>query len=101
MQQNTIINKTSQNINTTQDNSNSKIILDSRKYLSLNGVDEVLSSNENYIILKTSGSKLQIIGTNISIIKLDIANKVLEASGIFSSLKFLEKQDNIFKRVFK
>lgn len=80
---------------------NSRLNLENRKALSLHGVEDVFSSNENSLILKVSGSKVYITGTNISISKLDIENKILEATGLFNSIKFIEKQDGFFKRIFK
>ena len=44
----------------------SNIILNNRKTLNLSGVDEVISSNESSIYLKVSGTKLQILGSNIT-----------------------------------
>lgn len=80
---------------------NSNIILNNRKTLNLTGVDEVISSNENSIYLKVSGVKLQILGSNITITKLDTDNHILESTGMFDSLKFMQPNERFFKRIFK
>ena len=95
------IAKNASNLENTTKEHNSKIILNHRKQISLSGVEEVFNSNESCIILKISGSKLQLNGSNISISKLDIENKILEATGFFNCIKFYEKQEGLFKKFFK
>lgn len=77
------------------------IILTNRKQIKLSGIEEVLSSNENSLLLKTNTSKLEIMGSNLSITKLDIENKILEAVGIFKSIKYINKQEKFWGKLFK
>ncbi|MBE5757707.1 MAG: sporulation protein YabP [Clostridiales bacterium] len=80
--------------------SNEKISLVDRKKLSLEGVLEVISSNENGIFLKLKDTHLTITGKDIHIERLDIGNQILECNGHFESFKY-GKSGNIFKRLFK
>lgn len=82
---------------------NNKIVLDNRKKLTVTGVEKALSSNENCIILQTSGNKLFISGHNLHIEKLDVEAGVVEAEGDFDSFKYgnITNKGNVFKRIFK
>ena len=81
---------------------NSILTLTNRKKLSLTNVGEIISSNENSILLKISQNKACITGKNINITKLDVASGLLEAEGIFDSIKYdKSSNENFFKRIFK
>lgn len=81
---------------------NSILTLTNRKKLSLTNVGEIISSNENSILLKISQNKAWITGKNINITKLDVASGLLEAEGIFDSIKYdKSSNENFFKRIFK
>ena len=73
-----------------------------QKNLILSGVEEVYSSNDKTIYLKTNGKKLQILGENINISKLSLDSGELEASGLFYNFKyFVNVKTSFFKRFFK
>ena len=83
-------------------NINSTLTLTNRKNLSLTGVSEIISSNDQNIFLKIGSTKMIITGKDINITKLDVANGLLEAEGIFDCMKY-DKGGNasLFKRIFK
>jgi hypothetical protein len=79
---------------------NEKITLINRNHFAIEGVKEVISSNENGIYLKVQDNHMTLIGNNIHIEKLDIPNQILECTGQFECVKY-GKCGNIFKRIFK
>lgn len=81
---------------------NSILTLTNRKKLTLTNVSEIISSNETTIILKVSQNKTLITGKNINITKLDVDSGLLEAEGLFNSIKYDNKSnESIIKRLFK
>lgn len=78
----------------------STINLDNRKNLNITGINEVLSSNENSIYIKMLDTTLFISGENMHIVKLDTDNAYVTIDGIINEINF-NKQNNIFKRLFK
>lgn len=88
--------KSTQNLTTHKDN----IYLKCRNNLTIEGILEIISTNENEIVIKLKDTILTITGSNISISKLNIENETLEANGNFDSIKY-GKTGNFFKRLFK
>lgn len=81
---------------------NSILTLTNRKKLSLTNVSEIISSNENNITLKIAQNKAFITGKNINITKLDVGAGLLEAEGVFNSIKYdSSTNEGLFKRIFK
>lgn len=79
---------------------NESLNLINRKSLILEGIIKINATSETCISLKLKDTILNITGSNIHITKLDINTGVLEAEGIFDSIKY-GKSGNIFKRIFK
>ena len=79
---------------------NENIHLQNRKTISIEGIVEILSSNESEITALLKDTNLTILGSNIHIIKLDINEGSLSAEGNFHAIKY-GKQLNFFKRIFK
>lgn len=84
----------------TSNISNESLNLINRKSISIEGIVEIIASNDNNICLKLKDTLLNITGSNINIIKLDISSGLLQAEGNFDSIKY-GKSGNIFKRLFK
>ncbi len=81
---------------------NYSIILNNQSKLSLTGIQEVISTNDKMLILKTNGKKLTISGNDINITKLIVDTGEMEATGTFDSIKYDKTfTGNIFKRFFK
>jgi len=85
---------------TTNTQTNNNLILKNRKYITLDGINQIISSNENNIFAKLKDTSIYITGNQIHITRLDIEQGILEAEGIFDSIKY-GKSTNIFKRIFK
>ena len=87
-------------INNTNTTNNESLNLISRKNLTIEGIVEIIASSDSTILLKLKDTNLSITGNNINITKLDINTGILQAEGIFESIKY-GKSGNIFKRIFK
>lgn len=77
------------------------ITLQNRNQLSLSGVEKVVSMSENQICLVASSSPLAISGHGLTVLKLDVDNGILKIAGTVNSMKYDEKKENLFKRIFK
>lgn len=79
------------------------LILKDRKYLDLSGVKEVVSFNEEKVILHTSQGLLDIKGQELNIHNLNLDNGNIKIEGLFSSLVFTDKstEKGLLKKLFK
>ena len=82
--------------------SQSNIILNNQSKLIMTGVQEVYSTNDKILILKSNNKKLTITGTNLNITKLLVDTGELEANGTIDCIKYsASNQGNLLKRLFK
>ncbi len=81
--------------------STSKLILENQNKITVTGIIEILSSNDNTLFAKLNKGNIYIYGNGIHITKLDIEQGLLEAEGNFNQIKYNNKSDNIFKRIFR
>jgi sporulation protein YabP len=84
----------------------SSLKLDNRKKLSLSGVVEVISFNDENIILNTNLGTLTIKGEGLKMNKLDVQNGEVMITGIVNSCIYTTSQvkkdkDSIISRLFK
>lgn len=81
----------------------SKLVLENRKILEISGVSKVTSVNTTNAELVVSGTKLYIIGTDISIEKLDVDSGALKLVGNFNEFRYTGKgtKTSFLKRLFK
>lgn len=85
----------------------SNLTLDSRKKLVLTGVIEVLSFDDEKILLNTCLGMLTIKGQELKMNKLDVQNGDVIMVGTISSLVYAtgnikpEKKDSILARLFR
>lgn len=91
--------------NNIEENKSNISIVD-RKKLHVTGVYEVISFNEDEIILSTSLGGLNIKGSNLKMNKLDVNNGELNIAGTINSCiykddKIKNKKDTILGRLFK
>ena len=86
---------------TQKNTANNRLVLENQKKITLTGVTEVISSNENSLVAKLNNGNIYINGHNIHITKLDVEHGLLEADGAFYQIKYNTKSDNIFKRIFR
>ena len=84
----------------------SNLSLENRKKLTLTGVIEVLSFDEDRISLTTNNGNLNIKGEGLKMNKLDVQNGDVIIVGVISSMVYSSKsvkknKENIFKRLFQ
>ena len=82
------------------------LILENREKLSISGVSDVLSFDDQIIIIETDLGLLTIKGENIRINKLsiDTSDVIIEGninSLIYSNSDFQRKNGNILNKIFK
>ncbi len=84
----------------------SNLVLDSRKKLSLNGVIEVISFDEEKILLNTCLGMLTVKGQGLKMNKLDVQNGDILIVGnidsfVYTSTQAKKDSEGILKRLFK
>lgn len=82
------------------------IILENRNKLLISGVKDVLSFDDQIVILETDLGMLTIKGVDLRISKLNIDTTEVKINGTINSLNYNEKQDrkssgNLIGRIFK
>ena len=80
------------------------IILEEREQLTVSGVEEVESFDENTIIMDTARGALVVRGENLHIEKLSLDGGDLKVEGIIDSLTYEESrrgQGGLFARLFR
>lgn len=75
--------------------------LESRKKLTITGVDSVDGFSEQILKLSVNGEKLCVGGTNIKITSYNKANGNLSAEGDFFEIKYAQKKEGLLKKVLK
>lgn len=78
------------------------LILDSRKKLSLSGVNDVSGFNEETVSLTTEMGGLVIRGSNLHISKLNLDTGEVEIEGMINSLQYIQSRQNksFMQRIF-
>ena len=79
---------------------NENLNLVNRNQLKMDGVIEVLTSNDTTLVLKLKDTTLTISGKDLTITKLDVTTGTLESNGTIDSVKYGQK-GNLFKRIFR
>ena len=81
------------------------LIMNSREKLSLDGVRDIISFDENNVNLKTVCGDLYIEGENLHINVLNIEKGEVELTGKISGLNYFESSNNekssLLSRIFK
>lgn len=82
------------------------IVLENRKKLSLTGVEEVISFDDEKILLNTKLGFLTIKGAELKMNKLDVQNGDVIISGtitsiVYSSKEVKKEKESIISRLFK
>lgn len=82
---------------------NHNVIIEDRKKLTLNGIKDVLSFDEETIILETALGRLTVKGANLHIINFDTSSGDLSAEGKVYAFVYTteEKNGGIFSRIFR
>lgn len=84
----------------------SNLVLENRKKLAVIGVEEVISFNDEIIVLNTSMGNLTIKGSGLKMNKLDVQNGDMMITGIINSLVYSgseskKNKDSIIARLFR
>lgn len=76
--------------NPTELTKKSNILLENRRNISISGVFEVLSFDDEKVTLNTVLKKLEIIGNNLKISKLDLKNGEISITGNINECRYLD-----------
>lgn len=82
------------------------IVMEGRKNLSISGVEDIGSFDENAVVLATSMGELTIHGENLHLIKSDLDTGELIMDGLVYGFAYTEKRPSkesggMFGRLFK
>lgn len=81
------------------------IILENREKLSVTGVTDILTFDEEEIILETENGTLEILGNDLKVEKLSLDTGEILARGIINSVNYAnenhQKSGGFFKNIFK
>ncbi|NLJ83851.1 MAG: sporulation protein YabP [Halanaerobiaceae bacterium] len=79
------------------------LILKDRKLLELSGAREVISFNEERILLQTTQGLLDIKGRGLNIHNLNLDNESIKIEGLITSLNYTDKSmdKGILQKLFK
>lgn len=82
---------------------NHNIIVEDRKKMTLTGVKDVLSFDEETVVLDTSLGRLTVKGSGLHIVNFDTKSGDLSAEGRLYALVYTSEERNggFFSRVFK
>ncbi|OFI06569.1 spore protein YabP [Clostridium acetireducens DSM 10703] len=88
------------------ENKKSNLNLQDRKRLSISGVIEVISFNEEQIVLNTNLGSLVIMGEDLKMNKLDVQNGDVMISGminscVYTSVDSKKERESILSKLFK
>lgn len=80
--------------------------MENRKKLSLNGVMEVVSFNDEKIVLKSNLGNLTVKGTELKMNRLDVQNGDIVIMGIVDGIFYNNdlakpQKENVLKKLFK
>ncbi len=82
--------------------SNQNIIVENRKKLTLSGVKDVLSFDEETVVLETVLGRLTVKGTGLHIVNFDVGSGELIADGkVYAVVYTAEESGGFFSRVFR
>ncbi|WFA07733.1 sporulation protein YabP [Tissierella sp. Yu-01] len=80
------------------------ILIEDRNNITISGVEQVDSFNENTIILSTIKGGLSIKGENLNVSKLNLDEGNVRISGTVNSLTYISKEGapkNLMGKIFK
>jgi sporulation protein YabP len=80
------------------------IVIEDRNLVTITGVEQVDSFNENTIILATTKGGLSIKGENLNMSKLNLDEGSVKISGLINSIVYITKEGapkNLIGKIFK
>lgn len=73
-----------------------------RKFLTITGVEKVVSVKPDLLQVKTSAGDMVVSGQNIEVTKLDLEQHTINLSGKFDTVKYSENNKTpLLKKIFK
>lgn len=73
-----------------------------RKFLTITGVEKVVSVKPDLLQVKTSAGDMVVNGQNIEVTKLDLEQHTINLSGKFDTIKYSENNKTpLLKKIFK
>ncbi len=80
-----------------------KVIIDSRKLITIFGATKVISSTLTQAVVEINDATMIISGSNMEVVKLNLDDKEVEFSGEIKEVKYSHKQEktSFLKRIFK
>lgn len=96
-----------QNKDMSLENNKSSLTLENRKKMTLNGVSEILSFNEEQILLITVLGNMDIRGEELKMTKLDVQNGDVVITGRISYVVYTtnekksKNKDGILSKIFR
>ena len=81
---------------------NQRISLTDRTALELTGVEEVVSYDENNIVVTTYLGQLTLDGEGLNIVQLNLGEGIVSVEGRIDALYYLEQKEkrSLFSRIF-
>lgn len=93
------------NIKNTKIQSNHAVHIDARKRIDITGVTQVITFNEDSVVLHTTMGTLNIKGKEMKVNKLNVDNGDMSIEGEVSALVYTTKdttnKESIIKKLFK
>lgn len=79
------------------------ISVEDQKKLYIKGATKVKTSTSNFAVVETADSSININGSELEIVKLDLENKEVMLSGNVNQIKFsnFAPKQSFLKRIFK
>ena len=88
--------------NNIKNNVEHTLTLTNRKYLTITGVDKVISVKPELLQLKSVAGNILISGQNIEVTKLDVEQHSITLAGKFDNIKYIENTKTpLLKKIFK
>ena len=78
-----------------------KVVLESRKKLSMTGVSSVDGFSEQCLKLTASGNKVTVFGENLKITAFNKNSGNLVAEGVITEFRYNNKKTPLVKKLFK
>ncbi|MBR4270265.1 MAG: hypothetical protein IKQ31_01120 [Clostridia bacterium] len=80
---------------------NHKLICENQKYLCLTGVEKTDTASPTHFSCVINGKRLNIVGKNLTVKKLDVAEGVVELEGDIEEIKYQDSKTPLIKRLFR
>ena len=80
------------------------VVIEDRNHISISGVDQVDSFNDNTIILSTIKGGLSIKGEGLNVSKLNLDDGNVKITGLINSVTYISKEGapkNLMGKIFK